>query len=50
MQRVFSFSVPEDDEDGYEAIKAMKQQCRHTGVSFSFLILKLIKEAQDAEK
>jgi len=44
MQRVFSFSVPEDDVEAYNAIKALKLKSKKTGVSFSFLMLQLIKE------
>jgi len=44
MQRIFSFSVPEDDTEAYEAIKQLKLKSKKTGVSFSFLMLELIKE------
>jgi len=40
----FSISVKSKDLDGQHIITAIKEHCRKKGISFSFIVLKLLKK------
>ncbi len=42
MDRVISFSVSPTDTKGRKEVKKLKDHCKKTGISFSYLILKAI--------
>lgn len=42
MDRVISFSVAPSDKEGIAQVSKLKQHCKKTGISFSFLVLKAI--------
>ena len=44
MTKVYTFSVPPDEIDTISKLSEIKKYCKKTGVSFSFLVAKKIKE------
>lgn len=42
MDRVVSFSVSPTDKKGRQEIKKLKDHCKKTGISFSYLVIKAI--------
>ena len=44
LQKIFSFSLRQDDTGGLETVKKVKEICKKSGTSFSFVIVKALKE------
>jgi len=44
---IFSFSTKPEDDEGELEVARLKRACLNSGVSFSHVIIKLIKEHND---
>lgn len=43
MSNVVSFSIKPSDKDGRKQVDKLQKHCDKTGISFSYLVLKAIK-------
>ena len=43
--RVFPFSVPNTDPDAIKLVQDLKAKSQKTGISFSWMVIKALKEA-----
>jgi len=42
--KIISFSIPPADRESHDNVAKLKKHCKKTGMNFSFLMLKAIKQ------
>jgi len=45
-QKIYTFSVPNREEKTIKLLETIKAECRNTGKSFSFVVLKALEQAR----
>lgn len=46
-QRIYTFSVPEDDTETLKLIEQIKKDCKQSGVSFTHVCIKALKQIKE---
>lgn len=48
-QKIYTFSVSEEDKENLKLVEAIKEECKQTGRSFTYVCIQALKEYKERQ-